>query len=192
MQASEILGNLYESCSRHPNLPNSIYIMPRILMICNSIIGHGRTSGSSIRAERFRREFTKMGYQVQVVQPFIRRRIHPMVNFIINLIMSIPYLTVKVDIVYSISDLLPDAVFGVLYKLLHPRVTFICGCHSLVQSHIKGRTRLHSLYSYWSQRTIHLLLKYTCNRLLVSNNYDNGILTNRGHKVVTIYAAPNF
>lgn len=163
-------------------------------MVCTSILGDGDTSGSSIRAKRFYECFiSNLGYKVERINPCIKRKIHPLVNFIVNFILSLPNLTKKCDICYSISDLFPDAIFGILYKITHPKVTFICGCHSLVQRHIKGRTWLHAFYSYHSQQIILSLLKHFVDKILVSNDYDNNLLTQKGFKkIITVYAAPNF
>lgn len=161
-------------------------------MVCLSVLGSGLTSGTCIRARKFKAIFTEQGVKVMSVDPIVQRKIHPLVNFILNLILALPQLVIKCDLVYSISDLLPDAMFGILYKLTHPNIKFTCGCHSLVQRHIIGRTPLHSFYSYYSQQVILWLLKRTANRVLVSNDYDRKILLSKGFKeVVTVYAAPN-
>ena len=161
-------------------------------MVCLSIIGEGLTSGSSIRAKKFSEFFVSQGIDVVPIKPFIRRMIHPLINFILNLILALPQLYRKCDLLYSISDLLPDAMFGILYKLIHPGTKFTCGCHSIVQKHIQGRTPLHSFYAFYSQKIILWLLKRTADRMLVSNDYDRKILLNKGFKkVVTVYAAPN-
>lgn len=162
-------------------------------MVCLSVLGDGETSGSSIRAKRFYECFIFLGYKVKRINPCIKTKIHPLVNFILNFILSLPKLFISCETCYSLSDLFPDAMFGILYKLIHPKVKFICGCHSLVQRNIKGRTWLHAFYSYYSQQTILLMLTKWCDRLIVSNNYDNSLMVKRGFKEVkTVYAAPNF
>lgn len=165
----------------------------RILMVTTSVLGSGKTSGSSVRADRFQGCFIKMGHKVERIKPWLKRKLHPLLNFIINFIMSLGNLRKSCDVVYSISDLFPDAAFGIAYKLTHPDVKFICGVHSLVQRGIKGRSWFHAAYSYYSQYVILALLKRTADKVLVSNNYDNFILKNNGHKhVTTVYPAPNF
>lgn len=162
-------------------------------MVCNSILGDGDTSGSSIRAKRYPPIFKKLGYEVIICSPLIQKKIHPAINFMTNALFSLRYIFYKCKILYSISDLFPDVFFAYIYHLSHPKTIFICGVHSIVQKKIKGRTKIYSCYAYYSQKIILWFLKHSADKILVSNDYDNEILKTQGFKNVrTVYPAPNF
>ncbi len=169
-----------------------------ILIVCNSIIGKGTTSGSSIRASRFGHFLEEKGHHVCTCRPLLRTRVHPAVNFAVNALFALRFLPRRFDLMYSVSDLAPDALFAVAYRLLWGRSPLlVCGCHSLVQTMVKqeyqARSRLHYLYSCYSQKIILWMLKHIKVKMLVSNDFDNFVLRKRGFKnVVTVYGGANF
>jgi hypothetical protein len=165
--------------------------MQKILMINNSAISD--TSGSSVRARRYYEEFKKEGFSVSKSFSGNVNSSSVLRTFTNNFLASLPLVVHKFDIVYSISDLYPDALCGIIYKLAHPKVRFICGCHCIITRKVPARSKAHYYYSRISQKVILWLLKLVKAEILVSNNYDKEILVKKGFKKIrTVYPAPNF
>lgn len=112
------------------------------------------------------------------------------------LIKKMPKLNVS-DIIYSSSDLLPDAVPAIYLKKINPKTKFICGLHLMAQSMFPSYNRLSlkSVYYYLSQKYIISQLKNFADLVLVSNNIDAKKLKQLGFEdkqIIVAYPGVNF
>lgn len=108
-------------------------------------------------------------------------------------------------LIYSSSDLIPDAIPGLILKYRNrhkPHIKLIMGCH-LIAPHpfhgYSGKTRIPSLknlYYYFSQTAILRLARNWADKILVSNSLDQKFLIEKksfdAKKVMVTYGALDF
>ena len=192
----------------------------KILIIVNSVVGKAEQlgfSGSTIIATKHGNHFDFKGNTVSYLTTlegmwylrhlgisndvYITRKDskthHSIIDYLFNFILSLKYLWVETDVIYCVSDLLPDALFGFLYKLLHPKVYFVYSCHLLVrrQRIYYKKAILRHLYSFFSQRIFLRLARRLADLTVVPNDVDRKRFIDWKYnkdKVITVYGASDY
>ncbi|MBI4041384.1 MAG: glycosyltransferase family 4 protein [Deltaproteobacteria bacterium] len=103
-----------------------------------------------------------------------------------------------VQVIYSSSDTIADAIPAFLFKRKHPSVKWIAGCH-LIQPHplakffkkkFKNFHFSSTLYGWFSQRLLFFSFRKYADLILVSNALDRQTLIYRGISVERVMVTP--
>jgi glycosyltransferase involved in cell wall biosynthesis len=113
----------------------------------------------------------------------------------------------KLDVVYSSSDLIPDSIPAIVFKLMSPNTKWISGLHLIAPSPFKGFTNaytktgiklpsLKGLYYYLTQTVIIFFMRKLAHLVFVSNEQDRLFLLNKKgfteNQVLVTYGAPEW
>ena len=186
-----------------------------VLIVMNSVVGEAEQigfSGSTVVATNHARVLKKMGVKVSFLTTLegmrylrknqfaddvyitscTKKKHHSFISYLFNFIKSLKYLKENYDEIYSVSDLLPDAFWTILYsfKKDRQRRRIIGSCH------LKVRTSLHPTesfirhaYSFIIQKIILWLYKKRCDYIVVPNKLLADYI---GHKAVCVYGAGTY
>lgn len=105
-------------------------------------------------------------------------------------------------IIYSSSDLLPDATPAIYIKIKNPSVRWITGLHLIAPNPFKGYKKkytkgyslpsISNIYYFLTQRLIMKFMKLFAHTIMVSNSMDREFLIKKGFmpdKVIVTYGA---
>lgn len=196
----------------------------KILFFNNGVINRGEMSGSDRRSIHWARHFAKK-HDVDVVIPSFAtdRFLAPIQTVSISHTENVAGLgeylqrTFKgltwvwknrkkdVSVVYSTSDLIPDSIPALFFRLLNPSVTWMTGLHLIAPNPFYGfegqsKKRFHlptlkGLYYFLTQTFILFFAKRLAKLVFVSNQQDRETLLKRGFRadqIMVTYGSPDW
>ena len=96
------------------------------------------------------------------------------------------------DIIYSISDFLPDVFPAFIWKLKNKKVMWIQLIHHIIPHPLKRKGNiLSNIVSYLAQRISFLFIKHYCDLIIVVNPLTKKMLSGMGFNVSKIRVNPN-
>lgn len=199
----------------------------KFIIINNGIISSEGMSGSDQRASNWSRMFILKGHEVTLIIPEQGKERYKGLNCIITVSDSLSdgiglaagyflrgvkasqmlYKRLKKNVkdntvIYSSSDLLPDAVPAIFLKIMMPELKWISGLHLIAPNPFKGfkkvSTRGYSMpsvsniYYFLTQRLIMRFMRKYAHTVMVSNEMDRAFLVKKGFnpdKVIVTYGA---
>lgn len=199
----------------------------KFLIINNGIVSSNGMSGSDQRALNWSRIFFLKGHEVTLIIPEQGKERYKGLNCIITVADSLSggislvagyflrgmkasqilYKKLKRDdknntVIYSSSDLLPDAVPAIFVKIMMPELKWISGLHLIAPNPFKGFKKifaegytiptLSTIYYFLTQRIIMRFMKKYSHTVMVSNSIDRKFLIKKGFlpdKVIVTYGA---
>jgi len=198
-----------------------------ILILNNGVPGKIGMSGSDRTAIHWSKIFAEQ-HNVFIMAPEFLRERFPWAKKcyclkmqegpirIFNYIFYKPYLGIKkvreikkshekIDVVYSSSDIVPDSIPAIVFRLMSPDVKWISNLHLIAPSPFKGFNKIHKkgfhipnlrdLYYYFTQTIIILFMRKFAHFVIVCNHIDKDKLLKKGftnQQVLITHVAPEW
>lgn len=196
----------------------------KILILNNGIVSEAGMSGSDRRAIHWSKLFSDH-HDVSVVAPRFAQKRFPrgtqqyhaikkemtpglfdyLKRAFLGMILMFRLRNKAFDVVYSSSDLLPDAIPALFLKMLTPKIKWISGLHLIAPSPLKGYHQayaegrsmpgLKNIYYYITQSFILFFMRHLALLAFVSNHLDKQHLLKKRFKdgqVLVTYGAPEW